>query len=125
MATIEDTGQVPPELWELINNPELMGRWSAELAGLPGVVDVTVLEREPGERLVWKTAAGDASSSWLSRRRGAQGTSVSIRITGREAGDDRGSGLEEDLLDELGSPQRRPSLAPDGSLSAQQGAVQA
>lgn len=108
MATIERTlVKSPPELWELIDNRELMGRWSAELAGLPGTLDVTVLAREPGERLVWKAAAGDASIELALAEKG-WGTNVSIRITGRDAGDDPGSALEEDLLDELGSPQRRP-----------------
>ena len=107
MATIERTRSSPPGAVEAVDNPELMGRWSAELAGLPGVVDVTVLEREPGERLVWKAAAGDASIELALAEKG-WGTSVSIRITGRDAGDGPGSVLEEDLLDELGSPQRRP-----------------
>jgi hypothetical protein len=108
VATIERTlVKSPPELWELVDTRELMGRWSAELVGLPGVVDVTVLERKPGERLVWKAAVGDASIELALAEKG-WGTNVWIRITGRDAGDDRRSGLEEDLLDELGSPQRRP-----------------
>ena len=108
MATIERTlVKSPPELWELIDNPELMGRWSAELAGLPGTLDVTVLAREPGERLVWKAVAGDASIELALAEKG-WGTNVSIRITGPNAGDGLDSALEEDLLDELGSPQRKP-----------------
>ena len=108
MATIERTlVKSPPELWELIDNPELMGRWSAELAGLPGTLDVMVLAREPGERLVWKAVAGDASIELALAEKG-WGTNVSIRITGPDAGDGLGSALEEDLLDELGSPQRKP-----------------
>ena len=108
MATIERTlVKSPPELWELIDNPELMGRWSAELAGLPGTLDVMVLAREPGERLVWKAVAGDASIELALAEKG-WGTNVSIRITGPDAGNGVGSALEEDLLDELGSPQRKP-----------------
>jgi uncharacterized protein YndB with AHSA1/START domain len=108
VATIERTlVKSPPELWELVDNPELMGRWSAELAGLPGTLDVTVLEREPGERLVWKAAAGDASIELALAEKG-WGTNVSIRITGRDAEDGPDSALEDDLLDELGSPQRKP-----------------
>ena len=109
VPTIERTlVKSPPELWELIDNPELMGRWSAELSGAPGgVVEVNVLEREPGERLVWEAADGDTCIELVLAEKG-WGTNVSIRITGHDAGDGGGSVPEEDLLDELGSPQRRP-----------------
>jgi uncharacterized protein YndB with AHSA1/START domain len=105
VPTIERTlVKSPPELWELVDNPELMGRWSAGLAGTPGVAEVNVLEREPGERLVWEAADGDARIELVLAEKG-WGTNVSIRITGHDGG---GRVLEDDLLDELGSPQRRP-----------------
>jgi hypothetical protein len=85
-----------------MDNAELMGRWSAELTGDPGVVAVDVVEREPGERLVWEAADGGARIELALAEKG-WGTSVSIRIAGAQDG----SALEG-LLDELGSPQRRP-----------------
>jgi uncharacterized protein YndB with AHSA1/START domain len=96
----------PPELWELIDSPELMGRWSAELSGIPGVVEVVVVEREPGERLAWKAAEADARVELILAEKG-WGTNVSITVTGEAAATRNGSALE-DLLDELGSPQRQP-----------------
>ena len=98
----------PPELWELVDDPELMGRWSAELQGTQGVVEVAVVEREQGERLVWEAPAdgGDARVELLLAEKG-WGTNVSITLTGPGAGSDADSVMER-LLDELGSPQRRP-----------------
>ena len=90
-----------------MDNAELMGRWSAELTGTPGVVEVDVVEREPGEkRLVWEAAGGGARIELALAEKG-WGTNVSIRIVGSDAGDGAGAALEG-LLDELGSPQRRP-----------------
>ncbi len=107
MPTIERTlVKSPPELWELMDNAELMGRWSAELTGDPGVVAVDVVERKPGERLVWEAADGGARIELALSEKG-WGTNVSIRIAGDEHGGGAGSALEG-LLDELGSPQRRP-----------------
>jgi hypothetical protein len=105
VQTIERTlVKSPPELWELVDDRELMGRWSAELTGRPGVVEVQVLEREPGGRLVWEAAGGDARIELALAEKG-WGTNVSIRVTGGEAG---GGSTLDDLLDELGSPHRQP-----------------
>jgi hypothetical protein len=105
VSTIEKTlVKSPPELWELVDDRELMGRWSAELTGIPGVVEVNVLEREPGDRLVWEAAKGDPRIELALAEKG-WGTNVTIRVTGGEP--DLDSTLDG-LVDELGSPQRRP-----------------
>jgi uncharacterized protein YndB with AHSA1/START domain len=98
----------PPELWELVDDRELMQRWSAALLGSAG--GVRVVEREPGERLVWEVPAdGDpARIEFLLAEKG-WGTTVSIEVEGPgvRADDGADSPLER-LLDELGSPQRQP-----------------
>lgn len=105
MSTIEKTlVKSPPELWELVDDRELMRRWSAAVTGISG--EVTVLEREPGERLAWEAANADARIELVLAEKG-WGTSVSIRIEGAGVGDDPGAALDG-LVDELGSPQRRP-----------------
>lgn len=107
MSTIERTlVKSPPELWELMDSPELMGRWSAELTGDPGVVEVNVLRREPGERLAWEAANGGARIELVLAEKGL-GTNVSLRIAGEGTGNGGGAALES-LLDELASPQRQP-----------------
>lgn len=110
VPTIERTlVKSPPELWELVDDPELMGRWSAELTGASGVAEVDVVEREPGQRLVWDApgGGGDARVELLLAEKG-WGTNVSIRITGPGAQDGEAGPVLKRLLDELGSPQRRP-----------------
>jgi hypothetical protein len=101
VPTIERTlVKSPPELWELVDDPELMARWSAELFG---GADVHVLEREPESRLAW-SSNGSARVELALAEKG-WGTNVEIRVEG--ATGDAADALEE-LLDELASPQKRP-----------------
>ena len=108
MPTIERTlVKSPPELWELVDDDELMGRWSATVLGALGATDLSVIERQPGERLVWEASAeGNEARIELILAEKGWGTKVSIRVTGVDARIE--DGTEERLLDELGSPQRRP-----------------
>ena len=108
MPTIERTlVKSPPELWELVDDDELRGRWSAAVLGAFGAVEVSVIERRPGECLVWEaSAAGNQARFELILAEKGWGTKVSIRVTGSRARVQ--DGTEERLLDELGSPQRRP-----------------
>lgn len=96
----------PPELWELIDDPELMGRWCAALLGAPEPVEVTVTLREAGDRLAWRSASpGPGAGLELSLAEKGFGTKVDIRAsTERQVPGD----MLDGLLDELGSPQRRP-----------------
>ena len=100
----------PPELWELVDDHELMERWSAELFAEAGGGGVRVVEREPGERLVWEVpAGGDPARIELLLAEKGWGTTVSIRVAGPGArSDDAADSHLEQLLDELGSPQRQP-----------------
>jgi hypothetical protein len=105
VPTIEKTlVKSPPELWELVDDRDLMRRWSAALTG--GAGDVSVLEREPGERLAWVAVGTDARVELVLSEKG-WGTSVSIHIAGGGVADDAVTALDG-LVDELGSPQRRP-----------------
>jgi uncharacterized protein YndB with AHSA1/START domain len=99
----------PPELWELVDDAELMGRWSAELLRAPAPGSVRVAERQAGERLVWEAqgAGGDVRVELDLAEKG-WGTSVTIEVTGFVARDDDAGSILERLLDELGSPQRQP-----------------
>jgi len=96
----------PPELWELVDDPELMQRWAADLLGDPQAA-IEVTERSEGERLAWRHAERRNASVELSLAEKGWGTNVVIEARRAE-----GSELPEDalerFLDELSAPQRRP-----------------
>lgn len=96
----------PPELWELVDDPELQGRWCSALLGEPRPVPVAVTLRETGERIAWRSSEpGAAAAVELSLAEKGFGTKVAISVsTEREPAAD----ILDTLLDELGSPQRRP-----------------
>jgi uncharacterized protein YndB with AHSA1/START domain len=96
----------PPELWELVDDRALMVRWVGELTGGSESEPVEVSAREPGRRLCWRTGAGAVSIELELAERG-WGTWVLIRAEGTGDEPEAGAVLER-LLDELGSPSRRP-----------------
>jgi hypothetical protein len=98
--------QSPPELWELVDDDELMRRWSSELLGAAdGEIEVT--RRSPGEALEWRPAgSADAGIELLLAEKGF-GTNVTIETRRADGGEPAEAVLEE-LLDELSSPQKRP-----------------
>lgn len=98
----------PPELWELVDDPELMGRWTEELAQGDSEIRVVVANREDGSRLAWRgVTAGASIAVELEIAEKGWGTAVSIRMTGDGQRSDAEAVLER-LLDELGSANRRP-----------------
>jgi uncharacterized protein YndB with AHSA1/START domain len=98
--------QSPPELWELVDDDELMRRWSEELLGAAGA-EIEVTRRSPGEALEWRPA-GDASATIeLMLAEKGFGTNVTIEARRSDGGEPAADTLEE-LLDELSSPQKRP-----------------
>ena len=96
----------PPELWELVDDADRMRRWCALLTGRGEHVPVAVTVRDSGERIAWRSAdAGPSAALELNLLEKGFGTRVTITATCE--GDVPGDTLES-LLDELGSPQRRP-----------------
>ena len=94
------------ELWELVDDIELMQRWCAFLTGSRELVPVLETVRSAGERLAWR-AVWDGPSAAVELRLAEKGFGTKVAITaacGREVPGD----MLESLLDELGSPQRRP-----------------
>jgi hypothetical protein len=97
----------PPELWELVDDAELMRRWTADLLGVPDA-RIEVTRRSPGERLAWRPLGrGDGTGIDLSLAEKGWGTNVVIEAR-REDGPELGARALEQLLDELSAPQRRP-----------------
>lgn len=93
-----------PELWELADDVERMEAWLCDVAGAPAP-RVEVTERKPEQRLAWRN---DDAAIALELAEGTFGTAVLIRAN-HEAVDPNGAKAAlERLLDELGSPERRP-----------------
>jgi hypothetical protein len=94
----------PPELWEIVDDRELMGRLSVELFGSHAI---EVVERRPGNRLTWRVAGLPEARVELGLAEMGWGTRVAIRV-GEHAGrgEEAGGAVLERLLDQLGSAQR-------------------
>jgi hypothetical protein len=100
----------PPELWELADDVPRMEAWMADLVGTPEPVPVLVTDREPQRVLVWCSAGDQARGARIAVELAEKGFGTSVSITAehsRPDPDDADAALEQ-LLDELGSPERRP-----------------
>jgi len=97
----------PPELWELVDDPELMRRWAADLVGDPQV-RIEITERREGERLAWRPA-GQAAGAAIELSLAEKGWGTNVTIEARDgSGSDPADDALEQMLDELSAPQRRP-----------------
>jgi hypothetical protein len=94
----------PPELWEIVDDPELMGHMSVELFGSHAI---EVVERWPGRRLVWRVSGRPEARVELALAEKGWGTQVAIRVGDQGGrGEELGGAMLEGLLDQLGSAQR-------------------
>lgn len=98
----------PSELWETVNDLELIGQLSAELLGSRAI---EVVESEPGRRLAWQVSGCPQAQVELALAQKGWGTHVSIRVDRHRGGEVFTGAVLECLLDELGSAQRRPFFA--------------
>ena len=94
-----------PELWELADDLERMEAWMAGLLGPGAKPAVEVTDREPGRRLAWRSANGTPHAR-IALDLAEKGFGTAVRVTADHPGE-AGDALER-LLDELGSPERRP-----------------
>jgi hypothetical protein len=100
----------PPELWELADDEQRMEAWMAGLLGTSQPIPVQVTDREPQRVLAWASAAGDSRDCRIALELAEKGFGTSVSITAEHSRPDP-SGADaalEQLLDELGSPERRP-----------------
>lgn len=96
-----------PELWELADDITRLESWMAGVTGgeAPTAVEVTVRELE--RVLTWRSASSPPARIELELTEKGFGTSV--EITAEHDGEPGGTEAAlERLLDELGSPERRP-----------------
>jgi len=98
-----------PELWELADDPARMQAWITGLtgSGTPGTVEV--VEREPGRVLAWR-ATDPGAEARIAIELAESGFGTAVNITAEHNRPDPGEAIAalEGVLDELGSPERRP-----------------
>jgi len=100
----------PPELWELADDVPRMEAWMAGLVGTEHPVRVQVTDREQGRVLAWSTPGNGCGGGRIALELAEKGFGTSVSITAEHSRPDP-SGADaalEQLLDELGSPERRP-----------------
>jgi hypothetical protein len=103
----------PPELWELADDLARMEAWMAGLVGSAQPVAVEVTDRERERILAWRAAnevpAGPAHAR-IAIELAESGFGTAVSITAQHSAPDPGAAMAalEELLDELGSPERRP-----------------
>ena len=96
-----------PELWELADDPARMQAWMSGLVG--NTVSVEVTDREPERILAWRCVAEDAHGR-IAIELAESGFGTAVMITAQHSHPDPAEAIAalEGLLDELGSPGRRP-----------------
>jgi len=99
-----------PELWELADDIARMESWMAGLVGSPAPVAVEVTDRDPQRILAWRANGSSGERGRIAIELAERGFGTAVQITAQHATSDpasAGAALEQ-LLDELGSPERRP-----------------
>ncbi len=98
-----------PELWELADDLDRMESWMGGLVGSPQPVHIEITDREPERILAWRSAE-PAPQARIAIELAASGFGTSVRITAQHSHPDPAEAIAalEGLLDELGSPERRP-----------------
>jgi hypothetical protein len=101
-----------PELWELADDVTRMEAWMGGLVGSGQPIAVEVTDREPERVLAWRcNQAG--SHGRIAIELAESGFGTSVLITAQHSRPDPAEAIAalEGLLDELGSPERRPFAA--------------
>jgi hypothetical protein len=96
----------PPELWELIDQPD---RMQGLMCGLIGrATEVTVNEREPESVLRWE-ASEDGADAWIEVQLAEKGWGTNVKLRAENGGEPtKLEGWLDAVLDELATPQKRP-----------------
>ena len=115
-----------PELWELADDSARMEAWMAGLVGAAHPIAIEVTDREPERILAWRSADADARGR-IAIELAESGFGTAVWITAEHARPDPGAAIAalEGLLDELGSPDRRPFSRAEPRRPARHGAGRA
>ena len=98
-----------PELWELADDLTRMEDWMGGLIGSTNPIPVEVTDRDPERILAWRSAE-QGSFARIAIELAESGFGTAVQITAEHSRPDPGEAIAalEGLLDELGSPERRP-----------------
>jgi hypothetical protein len=97
-----------PELWELASDLARMEAWMGGLVGAKRPVAVEITDSEAERVLAWRCASGAYARIAIELAESGFGTSVQITAQHSRPDPAAAEATLEDLLDELGSPERRP-----------------
>ncbi len=102
-----------PELWELADDLIRMEAWMSGLLGTAMPISVEVTRREPQRALAWRVQGEGPATPGHARiaiELAEKGFGTAVSITAQHPAPDPAAaiGALEELLDELGSPERRP-----------------
>ena len=99
-----------PELWECADDVERMEAWMAGLVGTVPPVPVEVTGRDPERSLSWRATSREAGDCAIALELAESGFGTAVSITAQTSRPDAhgADAALEQLLDELGSPERRP-----------------
>jgi hypothetical protein len=101
-----------PELWELADDLARMEAWMGGLVGTTHPVAIEITDRDPKRILGWRSA-DPGSHARIALELAERGFGTAVEITAQHSRPDPGDAIAalESLLDELGSPERRPFVA--------------
>jgi hypothetical protein len=96
----------PPELWELIDQPDRMQGLMCALLGR--ATEVTVDQRKPESVLRWQ-AAGDGEQAWIEVDLAEKGWGTRVEVSAESPSEPtKLEGWLYAVLEELATPQKRP-----------------
>jgi hypothetical protein len=101
-----------PELWGLADEEDRMETWMGELVGSSRPIPIEVTDRDPERVLAWRCAA-PGSHARIAIELADSGFGTAVMITAQHSRSDPVAAIAalEELLDELGCPERRPFAA--------------
>ena len=94
----------PPEVWDLIDQPDRMQGLMCALLGR--ATEVTVSTRKPGSVLRWQAADGE--DAWIEVELAEKGWGTHVEVSAQSATEPTRQGWLDAVLDELATPQKRP-----------------
>jgi hypothetical protein len=106
----------PPELWELLDQPD---RMQGLMCGLLGhATEVTVEEREPESLLRWE-ASHNGADAWIEVQLAEKGWGTNVKLKAESGGEPtKLEGWLDAVLEELATPQKRPFAGMDAPPDA-------
>lgn len=98
-----------PELWEIASEVARMEAWTAGLVGSRRPVPVEVTDSDAERILAWRSTDPMAYAR-IAIELAESGFGTAVRVTAQHTHPDPAVALAslEELLDELGAPERRP-----------------